>query len=64
VNKFTDDDLNHVKYTYTNMSKRGDRLLMRIVARLEAVEEYARECRELGADDTELFNVWLQSKGE
>ena len=37
--------------------------LKALLARLEAAEAYAMECRELGADDTKLYNAWLKSKG-
>lgn len=43
---FTDEDLQQVKRIYVNASKPGDRLILRMIARIEASDELAQAVRD------------------
>ena len=64
---FTDDQLAWLKGVLGEEKTDEDNMTKSwrgILHRLECAEAYACECRELGADDTELYEAWRKSAGK
>ena len=63
---FTDEDLKRLKIdSEAWVSPYWDhKKIQALLHRLECAEAYACECRELGADDTELYEAWRKSAGK
>lgn len=64
----SDEDLRHIRETYCNPAKAGDRLIMRLVARLDAGEAFIRakncNCSQFCDIHSDLYQKWQKTTGK